>query len=103
MGGTAALIVAARVPGRRRDFRADRLPRSRRHVRLAGLAMPNSSSRPPTTHGRGRRQDLTVKADPKTIKIVPGSAHGTELLTTAQAGTVKEALHAFFLPHPVEP
>jgi pimeloyl-ACP methyl ester carboxylesterase len=107
MGGTAALIVAARVPvagvatlSAPLAFRGlDATPV------LSKLAMPKLfiASADDLPAAEAVKELAINSADPKLLKIVPGTAHGTELLTTAQAGTVKEALHAFFLPHPVEP
>jgi len=105
MGGTAALIVAARVPvagvatlSSPVEFRGlDAAPV------LAGLAMPKLFiAAADDAPAAAALKELTVKShDPKTIKIVPGSAHGTDLLSGPEAAAVKEALHAFFVVRPV--
>lgn len=107
MGGTAALIVAARVPVA--GVATLSAPIAFRGLdatsALAGLAMPKlflaAADDAPAAEAV---KELTVKShDPKTIKIVPGSAHGTDLLTGSEAAAVREALRAFFLPRPVSP
>ena len=107
MGGTAALIVAARVPvvgvatlSAPLEFRGLDATPSLAKLTMPKLFIASADDLPAAAAVR----ELAVKsADPKVLKIVPGNAHGTDLLTSAQAGTVKEALRAFFLPRPAAP
>jgi len=107
MGGTAALIVAARVPVA--GVATLSAPLAFRGLdatqALSKLAMPKLfiASADDLPAAEAVKELAAKTADPKLLKIVPGSAHGTDLLTTAQASSVKEALHAFFLPRPVGP
>jgi pimeloyl-ACP methyl ester carboxylesterase len=107
MGGTAALLVAARVPvagvatlSSPVEFRGlDAAPV------LASLAMPKLFiAGADDVPAAAALKDLTVKShDPKTIKIVPGSAHGTDLLNGPDVAAVREALRAFFVARGVSP
>ena len=106
MGGTAALIVAARVPvagvatlSAPVAFRGLDATSS-----LGALTMPKLfiASADDAPAAAAVKELVARSPEPKTLTVVPGTAHGTDLFTGDQAGTVKEALRAFFQPHPAD-
>ncbi len=107
MGGTAALIVAARVPVAgvatlSAPVAFQGLDAAAALPVLTGpkLFIAAADDRPAAAAVR----ELAAKThDPKTIEVVPGSAHGTALLTGAEATVVKAALRAFLVPPTVSP
>jgi alpha/beta superfamily hydrolase len=104
MGGTAALIVAARVPV------------AGVATLSAPLAFKGLDASAVLSSVTGRKlllaaaddtpaadavKQLAVKAaDPKSVQVVPGSAHGTELLEGPPGAAVKAALRAFLTAPP---
>ena len=99
MGGTAALIVASRVP-------VAGLATLSAPVAFRGLdaapALPKVTTRTLFLAAEADqpaadavKQFATHAADPKTILLVPGSEHGTALFDGPQAAAVKKALRDF--------
>jgi pimeloyl-ACP methyl ester carboxylesterase len=99
MGGTAALVVAARVPvagvatlSAPVAFRGlDAEPAlAKLHAQKLFVAAEGD-----TAAAAAARHLATATPDPKTIDVVAGSAHGTELLAGEQKDAVTRALRAF--------
>lgn len=99
MGGTAALIVAARVP-------VAGVATLSAPVAFRGLdatpALPKVAGRKlfvaaesDAAAADAAKQLATKTADPKTVLVVPGAEHGTALLDGAQGSAVKAALRGF--------
>jgi pimeloyl-ACP methyl ester carboxylesterase len=105
MGGTAALIVAARVP-------VAGVATLSAPVAFQGLdaapALPKLTSRKlflaaasDAPAADAAKQLATQAPDPKSIQLLPGAAHGTALLDDPEAAaTVKQALRAFLTAPP---
>jgi len=100
MGGTAALLVGARVP-------VAGIVTLSAPVAFRGLdatpALAKATSRKlfiaaegDTSAATAAKEFATKAADPKTIHLVPGTEHGTALLDGPEAPAVKKALHNFF-------
>ncbi len=105
MGGTASLIVASHVPvagvatlSAPVAFRGlDAQPvLGKVTARKLFLAAQGD-----TAAAEAVKLFATKAADPKTIQIVPGTEHGTDLLTGPEAPTVKKALRDFFTTPPL--
>jgi pimeloyl-ACP methyl ester carboxylesterase len=99
MGGTAALIVAARVPVA--GVATLSAPIAFKGLD-AGPVLSGITSRKllvaaadDTPAAEAVKQLAAKAADPKSVQVFPGSAHGTDLLEGPQGAAVKAALRAF--------
>src|SRR6185503_19697888 len=105
MGGTAALIVASRVPvagvatlSAPVAFRGLDAEPVLGKVTTRKLFIAAERDAPAT---EAAKLFATKAADPKTIQIVPGNEHGTALFEGAEAAAVKKALAAFLATPPL--
>ncbi len=104
MGGTAALIVAARVPVA--GVATLSAPGSFQGLDAAA-AVPKLTARAlflaaesDTAAASAAKQFAAQVAAPKTLLLVPGAEHGTALLDGPQSVVVKQALRTFLTAAP---
>jgi pimeloyl-ACP methyl ester carboxylesterase len=104
MGGTAALIVASRVPvagvatlSAPVAFRGLDAAPALAKLTTRKLFVAAEADQPAAA---AAKQFAAQVADPKTIQLVPGGEHGTALFDGSQAAAVKAALRGFLTTSP---